>query len=132
MNSINFKPAATLREATELVAHGLAPVEDLADLTKVAARYAVAVVGREHAAADGDYTVFGRHCETDRLVAQVPLPAPQAGDLLAMADTGAYTYSMASNYNRFPRPAVVMVNNGRARLIARREPLEHVLDLDVD
>ena len=43
MNSINFKPAVTLREATDLVAHGLAPIEDLADLTKVAARYAVAV-----------------------------------------------------------------------------------------
>ena len=43
MNSINFKPAATLREATELVAYGLAPVEDLADLARVAARYAVAV-----------------------------------------------------------------------------------------
>src|SRR5664279_6611036 len=43
MNSLDFKPAATLREATELVAHGLAPVEDLADLAKVAARYAVAV-----------------------------------------------------------------------------------------
>ena len=97
-----------------------------------AAQYAVSVVGREHSAPDGDYTIFGRHCETDRLVAHVPLPAPNAGDLLAVADTGAYTYSMASNYNRFPRPAVVMVSDGRARLIVRREPLEHVLDLDVD
>jgi diaminopimelate decarboxylase len=97
-----------------------------------AARYQVTVVGRERAAPDGEYTIFGRHCETDRLVAQVPLPAPQAGDLLALADTGAYTYSMASNYNRFPRPAIALVNDGRARLIAQREPLDHVLDLDVD
>jgi diaminopimelate decarboxylase len=97
-----------------------------------AARYRVSIVGREHDAPDGAYTIFGRHCETDRLVAHVPLPAPRAGDLLAVADTGAYTYSMASNYNRFPRPAIVMVNEGRARLIAKREPLEHVLDLDVD
>ena len=97
-----------------------------------AALYQVSVVGREHSPADGEYTIFGRHCETDRLVAHVPLPAPQAGDLLAVADTGAYTYSMASNYNRFSRPAVVLVHEGRARLIARREPLEHVLDLDVD
>jgi diaminopimelate decarboxylase len=97
-----------------------------------AALYQVSVVGREQSPPDGDYTIFGRHCETDRLVAHVPLPAPQAGDLLAVADTGAYTYSMASNYNRFSRPAVVLVNEGRARLIARREPLEHVLDLDVD
>jgi len=97
-----------------------------------AALYQVSVVGREQSPPDGEYTIFGRHCETDRLVAHVPLPAPQAGDLLAVADTGAYTYSMASNYNRFSRPAVVLVNEGRARLIARREPLEHVLDLDVD
>jgi diaminopimelate decarboxylase len=97
-----------------------------------AARYKVSIVGREHEAPDGEYTIFGRHCETDRLVAHVPLPAPRAGDLLAVADTGAYTYSMASNYNRFPRPAIVMVNEGKARLIAKREPLEHVLDLDVD
>lgn len=97
-----------------------------------AARYSVSIVGRERAAPDGEYTIFGRHCETDRLVAHVLLPAPRAGDLLAVADTGAYTYSMASNYNRFPRPAIVMINEGRARLIAKREPLEHVLDLDVD
>lgn len=97
-----------------------------------AARYHVSIVGREREKPDGEYTIFGRHCETDRLVAHVPLPAPQAGDVLAVADTGAYTYSMASNYNRFPRPAVVLVDDGRARLIAQREPLEHVLDLDVD
>jgi len=97
-----------------------------------AARYSVSIVGREHETPDGEYTVFGRHCETDRLVAHVPLPAPRAGDVLAVADTGAYTYSMASNYNRFSRPAVVLVNEGRARIIAQREPLEHVLDLDID
>ena len=97
-----------------------------------AARYRVSILGREHAVPDGEYTIFGRHCETDRLVESVPLPAPKAGDVLAVADTGAYTYSMASNYNRFPRPAVVLVNDGCARLIAQREPLEHVLDLDVD
>jgi diaminopimelate decarboxylase len=97
-----------------------------------AAQYNVSIVGRELAQADGAYTVFGRHCETDRLFADVRLPAPQAGDLIAVADAGAYTYSMASNYNRFPRLAVVLVNAGRARVIARREPLAHVLDLDDD
>src|SRR3979409_2470523 len=54
MNSINFKPATTLREATELVTHGLARVEDLADLTKVAARYAVAVTPEIAALIDPD------------------------------------------------------------------------------
>jgi diaminopimelate decarboxylase len=95
------------------------------------ARYSVRLVGRAGDAPDGTYTVFGRHCETDLLFPAVALPDPQPGDLLAVSDTGAYTYSMASNYNRFSRPAVVLARDGRARLIARREPLEHVLDLDV-
>jgi len=87
--------------------------------------------GNRNAGADHHYTIFGRHCETDLLFRNVTLPATAAGDLLAVRNTGAYTYSMASNYNRFARPAVVLVDRGRARLIARREPLEHLLDLDV-
>lgn len=77
-----------------------------------------------------EYTVFGRHCETDLLFPSVRLPDTRVGDLLRVHDTGAYTYSMASNYNRFARPAVVLVDGDRAQLIARREPLEHLLDLD--
>jgi diaminopimelate decarboxylase len=95
------------------------------------AHYQVSVADRPDAAPDGSYTIYGRHCETDRLFPDVGLPDPQPGDLLAVRDTGAYTYSMASNYNRFPRPAVVLASAGSARLIARREPLAHVLDLDV-
>ena len=53
------------------------------------------------------------------------------GDLLAMCATGAYTYSMAGNYNRFPRPAVVGVSNGAHRLLARRESIDQVLGNDV-
>jgi diaminopimelate decarboxylase len=95
------------------------------------ARYQAFVAGRPDAQPDGVYVVFGRHCETDRLFPDVALPNPQPGDLLAVRDTGAYTYSMASNYNRFVRPAIVLVSEGRARLAAIREPLAHVLDLDV-
>jgi diaminopimelate decarboxylase len=93
--------------------------------------YRVAIADRRDAEPDGTYAVFGRHCETDKLFSDVALPDPQPGDLLAVSDTGAYTYSMASNYNRFSRPAIVLAKSGRARLIARREPIEHVLDLDV-
>jgi diaminopimelate decarboxylase len=50
--------------------------------------------------------------------------------LLAMCSTGAYTYSMAGNYNRFPRPAVVGISNGSHRLLARRESIEDVLRND--
>ena len=95
------------------------------------ARYGVTLADRPDAPADGTYTVFGRHCETDELFVDVPLPDPQPGDLLAVRNTGAYTYSMASNYNRFGRPAVVLAGSGAHRLIATREPLDHVLDLDV-
>lgn len=95
------------------------------------ARYGVSIAGRESVAPTGTFTIFGRHCETDRLFPDVALPDPHEGDLLAVRDTGAYTYAMASNYNRFARPAVVLARDGEARLAARREPLDHVLDLDV-
>jgi diaminopimelate decarboxylase len=77
------------------------------------------------------FVIFGRHCETDLLFRDVMLADPQAGDVLEVRNTGAYTYSMASNYNRFPRPAVVLLDATRARLIARREPIDHLLDLDI-
>ncbi len=77
-------------------------------------------------------TVCGRSCENDRLV-EAPLPADlRAGDLLALATTGAYTYAMASNYNRFPRPAVVFAGSGGHRLVVRRETDGDVLRNDVD
>ncbi len=68
-------------------------------------------------------TVSGRHCETDRLFADVSLPKDLAvGDLLQVLSTGAYNSSMASNYNRFPRPAVVLVQlDGAFKTLAARE-----------
>jgi diaminopimelate decarboxylase len=75
--------------------------------------------------------VVGKHCETDVLIREVTIQGPQAGDVLAVPSTGAYTHAMASNYNRFPRPAVVFVHQGQARLVVRRESLEDVLRLDV-
>jgi diaminopimelate decarboxylase len=68
-------------------------------------------------------TIVGRHCESgDVLVPEQDLPVGvRPGDLLAMATTGAYTYSLASTYNRFGRPAVVGVRSGRADLWLRRE-----------
>ena len=71
------------------------------------------------------------HCETDTLVAEVAVADPQPGDILAVQSTGAYSYSMASNYNRFTRPATVMVNNGHAELIVRRETLEDLVRCDM-
>ena len=56
----------------------------------------------------------------------------EPGDLLAVLCTGAYNYSMASNYNRVPRPPVVMVGQEGARLVVRRETLEDILKNDLD
>ena len=78
-----------------------------------------------------EFTICGRSCENDRLVV-AELPADiRAGDLMTLGTTGAYTYSMASNYNRFGRPAVVFAGNGEHRLVVRRESSEDVLRNDV-
>jgi len=90
------------------------------------------LVGRASSATCEEATVCGRSCENDELaVAPLPLDV-RPGDLLAMSTTGAYTYSMASNYNRFPRPAVVFTERGMHRLAARRETDADVLRNDVD
>jgi diaminopimelate decarboxylase len=79
-------------------------------------------------------SIAGKHCEQgDIVVADARLPAAVAvGDLLAVPVTGAYGYSMASNYNKVPRPAVVFVRDGRARVVVRRETLDDLLRLDAD
>lgn len=76
--------------------------------------------------------VVGKHCEQgDVLVADAQLPADVArGDLLATPTTGAYGYSMASNYNKVPRPGVVFVRDGTPRLVVRRETLDDLVRLD--
>ena len=76
--------------------------------------------------------VCGRTCENDRLGSAKLPEDTTAGDLIAMCTTGAYTYSMASNYNRFPRPAVAAVRGGTHTLIARRETIDDVLRSDLD
>jgi len=77
-----------------------------------------------------EVTLCGRSCENDELgIATLPRSL-RDGDLLAMCTTGAYTYSMAGNYNRFPRPAVVAVAEGSERLLARRESIDDVLRND--
>jgi diaminopimelate decarboxylase len=76
--------------------------------------------------------IVGKHCEQgDVLVSDARLPAGvRRGDLLATPTTGAYGYSMASNYNKVPRPAVVFVRDGQARVVVRRETNDDLLRLD--
>jgi len=95
------------------------------------ARYSAAVAGRADAEPDGWYAVAGKHCESgDVLIGRVALAAPRRGDLLAVPATGAYTLGMASNYNGVPRPAAVLVADGEARVIRRRETLDDLLGLE--
>ena len=97
------------------------------------ATHEVALANRPGAAARQRMTVVGKHCESgDVLAGDVELPADlRADDLLAFASTGAYNASMASNYNRLPRPAAVLVADGRARTLVRRETLDDLVARDV-
>jgi diaminopimelate decarboxylase len=84
--------------------------------------YRALIANRMHASITETVTVAGKHCESgDILLKNVELPDCVPGDILVVMDTGAYNYSMASNYNRIPRPAAVLVNQGEASLIVRRE-----------
>jgi diaminopimelate decarboxylase len=95
------------------------------------ARYTFMSALRPDEPHDRPSTIAGKLCETgDILGRDVNLPAVEAGEVLACAATGAYGYSMASNYNKQPRPAVVAVFGGEKRLLARRETYEDLVRLD--
>lgn len=91
------------------------------------AKYTVAHVGGDFGTS-ASFTISGKHCETDMLFEDVALPAEtNAGDLLQVLCTGAYNSSMASNYNRYPRPATVLVRpNGEAVQVQRRDSWEEM------
>ena len=97
------------------------------------AQYTCVLASRESAAEPMLARVVGRHCESgDIVVRDVFLPADVVpGDLLAVAATGAYCRSMASNYNHVPRPPVIAVRDGAARVVVRRETIDDLLALDV-
>jgi len=96
------------------------------------ARYEALLANRADELADGVYRVAGKHCESgDVLIAAAELPRPVRGDLLAVPATGAYTLAMGSNYNGVPRPAIVLVRDGSARTIRRRESVEELLRYEV-
>lgn len=96
------------------------------------ARYEAVLANKMNAPEDGEVAIAGRFCESgDVLIDRARLPVAEAGDILAVATCGAYCLPMASNYNLFPRPAVVLVGNGNARLMRRRENLEDITRLEV-
>jgi diaminopimelate decarboxylase len=95
------------------------------------ARYTALSATRAGEVASDPVSVAGMHCESgDVLIDDVALPAPRRGDLLAVPATGAYTLAMSSNYNGVGRPAAVLVRDGQAQLIRRRESVDDLLALE--
>jgi len=95
-------------------------------------RYTAVLAGRPLAEAEASFTVAGKHCESgDVLLQDIALPQHATGDVLAVFATGAYNASMASNYNRIPRPATVLVHGGKAEVVQRREQPEELLRYDL-
>ena len=96
------------------------------------ARYTALSATRADEYVDELVSVAGMHCESgDVLIDDVALPSPRRGDLLAVPATGAYTLAMASNYNGVTRPAAVLVRDGEARVIRRREAVDDLLRHEV-
>lgn len=101
--------------------------------TLYASRYMVVHANRANAPADFCCTLAGRCCESGDLLAEdTYIAKPKRGELLAVLVTGAYNYSMASNYNRIPRPPVVTIENARATVAVARESLADLVRLDMD
>jgi diaminopimelate decarboxylase len=92
------------------------------------ARYEALLANRAGELPSGVYRIAGKHCESgDVLIEAAELPEPRPGDVLAVPATGAYTLALGSTYNGVPRPAVVLVGDGEARLIRRRETVDELL-----
>ena len=94
--------------------------------------YTALIANRASDPKDFRATLAGRCCESGDLLGEdMEIQRPERGDILAVLVTGAYNYSMASNYNRIPRPPVILVKNGEARIAVRRETYEDLVANDV-
>ncbi|MDT0123609.1 diaminopimelate decarboxylase [Paenibacillus sp. RRE4] len=95
-------------------------------------KYEAVLANRANEAATETVSVAGKCCESgDMLIWDLDLPKVESGDLLAVACTGAYNYSMASNYNRIRRPAVVFVKDGQGDVVVRRESYQDIIQNDL-
>ena len=96
------------------------------------AKYEAMLANKMNEEADTTYTVAGKCCESgDMLVMDAKLPKAEQGDLLLVSSTGAYNYSMSSNYNRLPKLPVVFVKDGISRLVVKGETLEDLIRQDI-
>jgi diaminopimelate decarboxylase len=134
--SLTARSCATLYQVTTVKRTGRTFVAvnggmaDNLDAALTGQRFEAALATRMLEPADEVADLVGRQCESgDRLVAGLRLPAPVVGDLVAMPVTGAYTYTLANNYNGALKPPIVFCRDGQALLVAARETHEHVLAL---
>ena len=96
------------------------------------AKYEACIANKAGLPRDFKATVAGRCCESGDLIGEnMMIQRPEAGDILTVFSTGAYNYSMASNYNRVPRPPVIMISNGEPRVIVKRETYEDIVKNDI-
>ena len=96
------------------------------------AEYSAIIANKPEKTPDTMVTVAGRFCESgDILIKDILLPSPEEGDILCVFNTGAYNYSMASNYNRVQKSAMVLVNNSQSDMIINRETLDDIISHDV-
>lgn len=96
------------------------------------AEYFAQIANRKDNSVTEKVTVAGRFCESgDILIKEIELPNPVEGDILCVYNTGAYNYSMASNYNRVQKPAMVLVNDSQSDIIIKRETLDDLISHDI-
>lgn len=96
-----------------------------------AAQYDAIIVNKAEEEKDTLVTVAGKNCESgDILIKDIEMAHPESGDILAMFSTGAYHYSMSSNYNQLPKPAVVFTYQGKSKLVIRRQTFDDLIYFD--
>ncbi len=96
------------------------------------AKYRALLANRADEASEETVTICGKCCESgDILIRDIALPASKTGDILAVMSTGAYGYSMASNYNKNPIPAVVFLKDGQAKLVVKRQSYEDKIEREI-
>lgn len=96
------------------------------------AKYDAIIVNKAEEEKDTLVTIAGKNCESgDILIKDIMMADPQSKDILAMFSTGAYHYSMSSNYNQIPKPAVVFTYKGKSRVVIRRQTFEDLITLDI-
>ncbi len=95
------------------------------------APYTAVLANKADRGADTKCSIVGKCCESgDIIIPEAMLPTAEPGDVIAVLNTGAYNYSMSSNYNRIPRPPVIMIRNGEDYVAVKRESFEHLISLD--